>query len=152
MNKYFQPKSKFSLLFLLLSQVLIFPTHDSILVSGLFNENCHPQDFNELNAPKGCNKSTFLKFQLNEIANNAVISKPFMYSSEELPIKRAIFIDSTWRQSRSIFRDERINKLRTVVLQNRKAQFWRHQSNCPRWFLSTVEGKTCKNLSIIEKM
>lgn len=56
------------------------------------------------------------------------------------PVKRAVFIDSTWSQCRGIYKDERLSGLRTVVIQNRISQFWRHQRNSPRWFLATVEA------------
>lgn len=59
---------------------------------------------------------------------------------KELPIKKAVFIDSTWTQSKGIFKDSRINKLPSVVLQNRISQFWRHQKGSPRWYLATIEA------------
>lgn len=110
-------------------------------MSGIFDENCHLQCFNELDLPKGHTKSTLLKFHLNEIDGNKSTNHSSKYSLDNLPIKRAIFIDSTWHQSKSIFKDNRVNKLRTVVLQHRLSQFWRHQKDCPRWFLATIEGK-----------
>lgn len=62
------------------------------------------------------------------------------YGVCDLPIERAIFIDSTWNQSKGIYKDERINSLKCVVLQNRISQFWRHQRGSPRWYLSTIEA------------
>lgn len=89
-----------------------------------------------------------LKFKLNEVVDKQENTKASdeqqsqqCYSLDNLPIKRAVFIDSTWNQSRSIFKDPRINQLRPVVLQNRLSQFWRHQKGSPRWFLATIEGK-----------
>ncbi|XP_071440502.1 tRNA-uridine aminocarboxypropyltransferase 1 isoform X2 [Hetaerina americana] len=46
-------------------------------------------------------------------------------------IHRAVFIDSTWNQSKG---------LQCVVLENRLSQFWRHQEGSPRWYLATVEA------------
>lgn len=89
--------------------------------------------------PVGYNKSTLLMFHLNEI-DGADPNQIPLCALDELPIKRAVFIDSTWQQCKSIYKDERISKLRTVVLQHRLSQFWRHQKGSPRWFLSTVEG------------
>lgn len=60
--------------------------------------------------------------------------------SYELPFKKAVFIDSTWNQSRSIYKDEKIRSLRCVALQNRLSQFWRHQKGSPRWYLATIEA------------
>ncbi|XP_012525352.1 tRNA-uridine aminocarboxypropyltransferase 1 isoform X2 [Monomorium pharaonis] len=56
------------------------------------------------------------------------------------PIRRAIFIDSTWQQTRSIYKDQRLRELRCVVLKSRISQFWRHQKKSPRWYLATIEA------------
>ncbi|EGI68823.1 PREDICTED: DTW domain-containing protein 1 isoform X1 [Acromyrmex echinatior] len=56
------------------------------------------------------------------------------------PIKRAIFIDSTWHQTKSIYKDQRLRELRCVVLKSRVSQFWRHQKDSPRWYLATIES------------
>lgn len=119
------------------------------------------QQFEHLNLPKGYNKGTLLKYRVGEIderlkqqnSNEKIDSKEnselvngdkeqeISYTLDNLPIKRAVFIDSTWNQCRSIFKDPRINQLKPVILQNRLSQFWRHQRGSPRWFLATVEGK-----------
>lgn len=95
--------------------------------------------------PKGVNRGTLLKFKLNEVVNKEENESDEpqslgCYTLDNLPVKRAVFIDSTWNQSRSIFKDPRIKQLRPVVLQNRLSQFWRHQKGSPRWFLATIEG------------
>ncbi|KYN03632.1 PREDICTED: DTW domain-containing protein 1 [Cyphomyrmex costatus] len=56
------------------------------------------------------------------------------------PIKRAIFIDSTWHQTKSIYKDQRLRELRCVILKSRISQFWRHQKDSPRWYLATIES------------
>lgn len=56
------------------------------------------------------------------------------------PIKRAIFIDSTWQQTKAIYKDQRLRELRCVILKSRISQFWRHQKRSPRWYLSTIEA------------
>lgn len=56
------------------------------------------------------------------------------------PVKRAIFIDSTWNQTKSIYKDERLRELPCVVLKSRISQFWRHQKKSPRWYLATIEA------------
>lgn len=127
---------------------MIFPSHNSIHVDGIFDAHRRLQNSDELPLPKGYNKGTLLKFRLNEIVaddeNRSVASENknciSYYNFSNLPIKRAVFIDSTWNQSKGIYKDPRINQLRSVVLQNRLSQFWRHQKNSPRWYLSTVEG------------
>lgn len=62
------------------------------------------------------------------------------YDLTNLPIKKAVFIDSTWNQCRGIYKDPNVNQLKTVVIQNRLSQFWRHQKGSPRWFLATIEA------------
>ncbi|XP_012235375.1 tRNA-uridine aminocarboxypropyltransferase 1 [Linepithema humile] len=56
------------------------------------------------------------------------------------PIKRAIFIDSTWHQTKAIYKDQRLRELRCVILKSRISQFWRHQKKSPRWYLATIEA------------
>lgn len=141
---------------------MIFPTHESTHVNGIFDAHVRLQQFEQLNLPRGYNKGTLLKFRVGEIDerlsqqnNNETIQdkvkseldieekrNEINYTLDNLPIKRAVFIDSTWNQCRSIFKDPRINQLRPVILQNRLSQFWRHQRGSPRWFLATIEGKT----------
>ncbi|KZC09495.1 DTW domain-containing protein 1 [Dufourea novaeangliae] len=58
----------------------------------------------------------------------------------EFPIKRAIFIDSTWHQTKAIYKDHRFRDLQCVILKSRISQFWRHQKKSPRWYLATVEA------------
>lgn len=64
----------------------------------------------------------------------------FSERGRKLPIKKAVFIDSTWNQSKGIYKDERIQRIPCVVIQNRISQFWRHQKGSPRWYLATVEA------------
>lgn len=93
-----------------------------------------------------------MKFRLNEVANDqndeTKQQNKQKYSIDSLPIKRAVFIDSTWNQCRGIYKDDRIKRLRPIVLQNRLSQFWRHQKQSPRWFLATIEGKMLFTLLI----
>ncbi|KAL6263780.1 hypothetical protein P5V15_003863 [Pogonomyrmex californicus] len=56
------------------------------------------------------------------------------------PIKRAIFIDSTWQQTKAIYKDQRLRELQCITLRSRFSQFWRHQKKSPRWFLATIEA------------
>lgn len=124
-------------------KVLIFPTHNSIHVDGIFDRHVRLENVEELNLPRGINRSTLLKNRLKEVTNENEEYPNWegsSYSLDNLPIKKAVFIDSTWNQCKGIFSDPRINRLRTIVLQNRLSQFWRHQKGSPRWFLATIEG------------
>lgn len=108
---------------------------------GIFDAHRRLQSFDKLS--KDGNNSTLLKSKRDEVKNDERLPTcPRQYTLDNLPIKRAVFIDSTWDQSKGIFKDARINKLRPVVLQHRLTQFWRHQRNSPRWFLATIEGKS----------
>lgn len=104
---------------------------------------------NNFGLPDGHQLGTLLRFRLREftVANATddlqSDDRPanlHTYDLSNLPVKRAVFIDSTWNQSRSVYKDPRISRLPCVVLQNRLSQFWRHQKNSPRWYLSTVEA------------
>nr|CAH7749581.1 unnamed protein product [Callosobruchus chinensis] len=120
--------------------VLIFPSQNAISVSQLIagkeygsiaQYQLAPLD----EVPQGYNRSTLMKRipkSREECGFGARTSK--------LPVSKAVFIDSTWNQSRGIYKDERINKLPCVVIQNRVSQFWRHQKGSPRWYLATVEA------------
>lgn len=118
--------------------MLVFPSSSSITISDLLQND----NYEELlkfkrepleNIPKGFNRSTLL----NKIDANLEV-KP--KSIESLPIEKVIFIDSTWNQSKSIFKDPVISKIPCIVIANRISQFWRHQKGSPRWYLATIEA------------
>lgn len=119
--------------------VLIFPSYEAVGVDCLFDEDY--KNDNKINKevleelPKGFNKTTLLTKKL--LKSNSNYQRK---NVSNLPIDRAVFIDSTWNQSKGIYKDERINTLPCVVLQNRISQFWRHQRGSPRWYLSTIEA------------
>lgn len=117
--------------------VLIFPSPNSCSIASLFSESAHLDRSTLANLPKGHNIGTLLKFKLNEIqTGNDQQSK----MTRRLPIQRAVFIDSTWNQCRGIYKNPQISGMKSVVLQNRASQFWRHQQGSPRWYLSTIEA------------
>ncbi|XP_043677627.1 tRNA-uridine aminocarboxypropyltransferase 1 [Vespula pensylvanica] len=91
--------------------VLIFPSKTAVTIDNLFIKEVQQDG------------KTFLKRIRNEY-----------------PIKRAIFIDSTWHQTKSIYKDQRLRDLRCIVLKSRISQFWRHQKKSPRWYLATIEA------------
>ncbi|KAJ6637705.1 tRNA-uridine aminocarboxypropyltransferase 1 [Pseudolycoriella hygida] len=115
--------------------VLIFPSHKSTNVYSLFSQNVQ---LKKRPLPKGHNMGTLLKNLAIEC--QASEGNETEAETDGLPIKKAVFIDSTWNQSRSIYKDERISSMRSVVLQNRLSQFWRHQKDSPRWYLATIEA------------
>ncbi|KAH8358782.1 hypothetical protein KR093_002511 [Drosophila rubida] len=128
--------------------VLIFPSATSLTVPQLFARNVQLKIDDNYGLPKGHHMGTMLRRRMDEIvidddteSKNSSSSFPAKhYTYDNLPIRRAVFIDSTWNQSRSIYADERMRRLRTVVLQNRLSQFWRHQRGSPRWYLATIEA------------
>ncbi|RZB70344.1 DTW domain-containing protein 1 [Asbolus verrucosus] len=119
--------------------VLIFPSQQAISIDQLVKENSYDSIVNRNSEPleelpKGFNRSTLMKTALKTCDPITV------NNSNYLPINRAIFIDSTWNQSKGIFKDNRIKKIPCVVIQNRISQFWRHQKGSPRWYLATIEA------------
>ncbi|XP_020370763.1 tRNA-uridine aminocarboxypropyltransferase 1 [Rhincodon typus] len=56
------------------------------------------------------------------------------------PLKRVIFIDSTWNQTNKIITDERLQELLHVELRTRKTCFWRCQKGKPDTYLATIEA------------
>lgn len=126
--------------------VLIYPTPQSVSIGSFFTGNSYFKEAN-FGLPKGHNLGTLLKLKLSIKENNDIVNDQnqndilnLNYNLENLPIKRAVFIDSTWNQSRSIFKDTRVNSLKTIILQHRASQFWRHQKGSPRWYLATIEA------------
>lgn len=120
--------------------VLIFPSQNAISVSQLVGDSYEKvielqQLHTEDNLHKGHNRSTLMQ--------NIPESRQeyeFTGKAKKLVIDKAIFIDSTWNQSKGIYKDERIRRIPCVVIQNRISQFWRHQKGSPRWYLATVEA------------
>lgn len=125
--------------------VLIYPSQSSVDVHSLFTGVQQLDTTQNYGMPIGQNVGTLLRFRLStlKLDDTSTADAKQMYCSynfNNLPVKRAVFIDSTWNQSRSIYKDPRIRSLQCVVLQNRLSQFWRHQKGSPRWYLSTVEA------------
>ncbi|XP_051896612.1 tRNA-uridine aminocarboxypropyltransferase 1 isoform X2 [Pristis pectinata] len=56
------------------------------------------------------------------------------------PLKRVIFIDSTWNQTNKIITDERLQELLHVELRTQKTHFWRNQKGKPDTYLATIEA------------
>ncbi|KAJ8954345.1 hypothetical protein NQ318_011016 [Aromia moschata] len=118
--------------------VLIFPSQSAISVNQLVNgSNPELEELQDeiLDVPKGYHRSTLMK-----TIPKSKQEYRFSGKTTKLPITKAIFIDSTWNQSKGIYKDEKIGKIPCVVIQNRISQFWRHQKGSPRWYLSTIEA------------
>lgn len=114
---------------------MIFPSANAKSIQQLIkNENRLKTE--EGNVPKGHHNGTLMK----EFSTNIRNCNQCTRLLDEVPVDRAVFIDSTWNQSRGIYKDERIRKLPCVVIQNRISQFWRHQKGSPRWYLATIEA------------
>ncbi|KAK9878471.1 hypothetical protein WA026_022113 [Henosepilachna vigintioctopunctata] len=119
--------------------VLVFPGNNAISIMDLLKV----KDYSELLEfkgvprkilPKGYNTSTLLKEKTytTDFGNR-------LYN-EKFPVDKVVFIDSTWNQSRSIFKDPNVNCIPCVVIKNRISQFWRYQKDSPRWYLATIEA------------
>lgn len=67
-------------------------------------------------------------------------SKKQKISSGEPPFERAIFIDSTWKQTKGIIADDRLKDMTCIQLKSRETKFWRHQKDNPATYLSTIEA------------
>lgn len=114
--------------------VLIFPSQTALDIPQLFGHETIQSNECQEEEEKGFHKGTLL----SNLVPRAYKNKSGLQGN--MPVNRAVFIDSTWNQSRSIYKDERIRKLSCVVLQNRISQFWRHQKGSPRWYLATIEA------------
>lgn len=112
---------------------LIYPSVSAKDVASLFHTDLDISNMSLDEKPKH-NRTLMVKSLDSNKINNDVCDL------DELPIERAVFIDSTWNQSRGIYKDERIKRLPCLVIQNRASQFWRHQKGSPRWYLSTIEA------------
>ncbi|CAG9771464.1 unnamed protein product [Ceutorhynchus assimilis] len=122
------------------SVVMIFPGQNAISVSQLVSGSSfesileyQQQPLDQL--PSGYNRSTLM-----QTIPKTRQEYGFMQRTKNLPITKAIFIDSTWHQCKSIYKDEKIRAIPCVVIQNRISQFWRHQKGSPRWYLATIEA------------
>ncbi|CAO1410458.1 unnamed protein product [Diamesa tonsa] len=127
--------------------ILIFPSSKSITIQSMFKGYSTFDIQNNYGLEKGFHIGTILTKFVNDVISDEdklVLATDdegdhIQYTLENLPFKKAVVIDSTWNQCRSIYKDERINTLKSVIIQNRATNFWRHQKGSPRWFLATVE-------------
>ncbi|XP_066250947.1 tRNA-uridine aminocarboxypropyltransferase 1 [Euwallacea similis] len=120
--------------------VMIFPGQNAISVSQLLSGETFDSILEFQNQPldqlpAGYNRSTLM-----QTIPKTREEKEFSHRVKKLPITKAVFIDSTWHQCKSIYKDEKIRAIPCVVIQNRISQFWRHQKGSPRWYLATIEA------------
>lgn len=103
------------------------------------NKEINDRSYMELNDQLVHNlNNQSIKQTTNNNCDKSIQTK--MKHTKQIPIKKAVFIDSTWNQSKGIYKDERIKSIPSVVIQNRISQFWRHQKGSPRWYLATIEA------------
>jgi hypothetical protein len=128
--------------------VLLFVSPNAVDIKSLF-KGCRKLELKEnYGLEKGYRIGTLLTKNLKEIVDEEkqqeVVSNSNksedVYTLDNLPFKKAVFIDSTWKQCRGIYQDQRIQALSTVIIQNRITKFWRKQKGAPNWFLSTIEA------------
>jgi hypothetical protein len=126
--------------------VLIFPSASSVNVASMFIDGNLSLKEN-YGQPRGIHMGTLLRYKLEDVVvsedQHKLVNQDagkIKYTCDNLPIKRAVFIDSTWHQCKGIFKDQRLRALKSVVIQNRISHFWRHQKKSPRWYLATIEA------------
>ncbi|GLG92855.1 Uncharacterized protein GBIM_00411, partial [Gryllus bimaculatus] len=111
--------------------VVVYPGKNAMTLAEYFSANRNKDDSGE---PRAKRRNTGASDPIGEPPDSSNIA-----SSEEC-VLRAVFIDSTWNQSRGMFKDPRLHSLPCVVLERRLSHFWRHQSGSPRWYLATIEA------------
>lgn len=81
------------------------------------------------------------KFKLTGRAEENDSCKELTAVLTDFMFDKVIFIDSTWNQCYSIVTDERLAKLKTVRLHERKTVYWRHNmDDMPDTYLATIEA------------
>ncbi|XP_048731172.2 tRNA-uridine aminocarboxypropyltransferase 1-like [Ostrea edulis] len=66
--------------------------------------------------------------------------KKIRSSKQTVPFERAVFVDSTWQQTKGIVADDRLKDMTCIQLESRETKFWRHQKDNPATYLSTIEA------------
>jgi hypothetical protein len=126
--------------------VLIFVSPEAVDVKTLLRGQKKFKLKDNYGLSKGVIMGTLLKRDLSEIVaeqpqeDEKDAENETLLTVDTLPFKKAVFIDSTWTQCRTIFRDPRVSCMNSVIIQNRKTIFWRKQNDVPDWYLSTIEA------------
>lgn len=101
---------------------LVYPSSVSISIMHLLQGQTELKLKENFGLRKDKCMGTLLNKKLNEVIEEGEETKADLKeyrSVEELPIKKVVFIDSTWNQSRGIYADERVKRLKTIVIQTR---------------------------------
>jgi hypothetical protein len=129
--------------------MLVFVSPNSVDVKRLFKGHKTLELKENYGLDAGLHIGTLLKKNLDDITASSNYADEDdddddkdskVYTLENLPIKKAVFIDSTWLQCRGIYKDPRISNLNCIIIQNRITRFWRKQKDSPEWFLATIEA------------
>jgi DTW domain-containing protein YfiP len=99
--------------------LLLYPSPDAITVEEVIQNNARIEENKKLTD----NQST-------SSTSDANTGSLFKY---------VVFIDSTWQQSKSIFRDARLEKITRAKITAQKTKFWRYQQHGDE-FLATIEA------------
>ncbi|KAJ7409465.1 hypothetical protein WISP_114824 [Willisornis vidua] len=120
---------------------LIFPGPNSVSVKDLaFHLQKHSPK-GVCNSDDDCSKEPVLKQAKIEPKEEKPPDECISGSRNEgTRLKRILFIDSTWNQTKKIITDERLQGLLQIELKTRKTCFWRHQKGKPDTYLSTIEA------------
>ncbi|XP_055948219.1 tRNA-uridine aminocarboxypropyltransferase 1-like isoform X2 [Argiope bruennichi] len=134
--------------------LLIFPGKSAVPFQEWWNKAIHSQESSD--RPKCSENLTDSDEVLNHKETNSFIqgndSLPchndssiqsfvkIQDKSTNLPFSKVIFIDSTWRQSKAMYNDSRLQSLPCVILSEYKSVFWRHQKGKPDTYLATIEA------------
>ncbi|XP_060115829.1 tRNA-uridine aminocarboxypropyltransferase 1 isoform X2 [Heteronotia binoei] len=121
---------------------LIFPGSNSVSISDI------PLSLlNKLEKKAGCKQDNdlpvepVLKYAKVDPAGNSDFGEFTSHSTARyMGLKKIVFVDSTWNQTKKIITDERLQALLQIELKSRKTCFWRHQKGKPDTYLSTIEA------------
>ena len=86
--------------------------------------------------------STSTESLVENETSETILQIPSSVSASKLiaNFDKVVMIDSTWNQSYSIFKDERLKGLKCVELVSQKTNYWRKQYNKPDTYLATIEA------------
>lgn len=110
--------------------VLVFPSDNAMTLKQLakLNEkNAFPENESTENDKEERLKQSF---EQNHEKINPCLFK----------FDRVVFIDCTWHQTKRICTDERLSKLKCVILESHSSRFWRYQRRKKDCFLATIEA------------
>ncbi|NXG08426.1 DTWD1 protein, partial [Sakesphorus luctuosus] len=120
---------------------LVFPGPNSVSVKDLALHLQKHSPKGVCNSDDDCSKEPVLKQAKIEPKEEKTSDECISGSRNEgTRLKRIIFIDSTWNQTKKIITDERLQGLLQIELKTRKTCFWRHQKGKPDTYLSTIEA------------